>query len=501
MSFPLPQDQSANIGKNTKLVEQAIQLFNDKMAEKIVDEMAVVHIIGAFSAGKSRLIRELLRCHHAAHDLLPISSQERQSALPLEITYGEVSRLLRVGEKHDAVMLSAFPERGEQRRFDASQYRLRLELPEPALLLGDMVLCSAEEGIKRLVVKDMPGWNSGDSFVAENALASGLVGADNISLVYVVRANGVDSQDDLSRLRAIFTAVETGDAFFYNGFHLVVVVTRCDDVSEHAAITSRITERLLQLAKEVGIENDFKLTVLCVDFGKEQDALNHKLFIEKFWKAIFLPIAKEKSLISPLGLAGRLQHWKKDWLIQSKLMGSLALMLAARHWVEGFKKEGQFVAYMNSTRLLGLSKQERCSKIYSTWIKQVGFWQRSDEIISKLTLDDDHPLAYFWNNYWLKRLSDITKAVDELALKMEVTIKTLPLSTTDLQDYFHDQVESSYCQAMNALKSSFYCVADSLEAIKNDQDQAKVVATLLSVSHLDAKYSDYYNFFKKSQGI
>lgn len=496
MSFPLRQDQHGNLEKNTELVKQAIQLFNDKMAEKIVDEMAVVHIIGAFSAGKSRLVRELLRRHHAARSLLPISSQERQSALPLEITYGEVPRLLRMGENDDIAILPAFPVRDEQRRFDASTYRLRLELPEPELLLGDVELCSAEEGIKRLVVKDMPGWNSGDSFVAENALANGLVGADNISLVYVVRANGVDSQDDLSRLHAIFTAVETGGTFFYNGFHLVVVVTRCDDVNEHEAITSRITERLQQLAEEVGIEDVFTLTVLCVDFGKEQDTLNHDLFIEKFWKAIFAPIAKEKQVIKAMDLAGRLQHWKKDWLIQPKLIHSLELMNAAKQWVENFKKEDQFVAYMNNTRLLGLSRQERCSKIHGAWVRQVGVWQSSSKIIPKLQLDDDHPLEYFWNNYWLKQLHSVTVVVDELALKMETSIKTLPLSTFNLQDYFHDHVESSYCKAISILQSSFYCVAESLESIKHDGDQAKLIATLLSVSVLDAKYNDYYNLFK-----
>ena len=498
MSFLLRQGQHVNFGKNTELVKQAIQSFNDKMAEKIVDEMAVVHIIGAFSAGKSRLVRELLRSHHAVHTLLPISSQERQSALPLEITYGTVPRLLRMGENDDMAVLSTFPVRDEQRLFDASKYHLRLELPEPALLLGDVMLCSAEEGIKRLVVKDMPGWNSGDSFVAENALANGLVGADNISLVYVVRANGVDSQDDLSRLYAIFMAVEAGDAFFYNDFHLVAVVTRCDDVSEYEAITSRITERLFQLAEKVGIEDNFTLTVLCVDFGKEHDTLDQSLFIEKFWKAIFVPIAKEKSLIHAVDLASRLQCWRKDWLIQPKLIHSLALMKTAKQWVNDFKKEDQFVAYMNNTRLLGLSEQERRSKVHNTWIKQVGVWLSSGEIILKLQLDDDHPLAYFWNSYWLKKLSDITEVVDELALIMENSIKKMPLNISDLQDYFREHVESSYCKATDILQSSFYCVAESLEIIKNDEDQAKIVATLLSASLLDAKYSDCHYLFKNS---
>ena len=156
---------------HTERVQLAIQAFNDKMAEKIVDEMAVIHIIGAFSAGKSRLVRELLRPHKTAHSLLPISSKERQTALPLEITYADTPHLFRIADTNTTeTELFAFPSREEQQHFDASKHYLRLELPEPALLLGNVSLCSAEEGIKRAVLKDMPGWNSGDSLISENPL-------------------------------------------------------------------------------------------------------------------------------------------------------------------------------------------------------------------------------------------------------------------------------------------------------------------------------------------
>lgn len=48
---------------HTERVQLAIQAFNENISEKIVDEMAVVHIIGAFSVGKSRLVRGI---HHVA---------------------------------------------------------------------------------------------------------------------------------------------------------------------------------------------------------------------------------------------------------------------------------------------------------------------------------------------------------------------------------------------------------------------------------------------------
>jgi hypothetical protein len=334
------------------------------MEEKIVDESAVIHIIGAFSAGKSRLVRELLRPHKTAHALLPISSLERQTALPLEITYAETPRLLRIDANKKETQLAQFPARAEQQRFDASNHYLRLELPEPALLLGNVRLCSVEEGIKRVVLKDMPGWNSGDSFVAEDPLANGLVSADNISLVYVARSNGVDSQDDLIRLQAIFAAVESLEAFFYNEFHLVVVVTRCDEDNEHEAIKQRITERLQHTLEKIGIEDNFHLTVLCVEFGKESETLNHQTFINDFWQAVFAPIAEQKQAATATNWATRIQHWQDDWHLQGKLAQSLQLIKDTQQFVARFKKQDQFIANMNNTRLYELSTQKRRDKVH-----------------------------------------------------------------------------------------------------------------------------------------
>ncbi len=483
---------------NSAIVERGIQSFSDNMTQKIVDELAVVHIIGAFSAGKSRLVRELLRQHQTALALLPISSQERQTALPLEITYGEVASLQQIDieKPENTITLTCFPTREQQMRFDAETHQLRLEIPEPKLLLGNISLCSAEEGIKRLVLKDMPGWNSGDSFVAENPLANGLVGADNISLVYVVRANAVDSQDDLSRLQAIFSAVENGDAFFYNGFHLIVVVTRCDATSEYEPIKQRVSERLQQLAEEIGIEDEFILTVLCVEFGKEQQALNQEVFTEAFWQAIFAPIAEQKQATMAFDWANRIQHWPQNWLIQAKLAKSLALVKHAVTFIDQFNKGGEFVANMNNTRLLGLSENERRQKVHNAWLKQVGQWHPLSEAIDELGLDAEHPLAVWWHQYWLAQLRNNLRAIDLLSEKMVQAISKLPTNVSDLQDYFFAQVNADYQQANALSNTHFYCLCQAIEPLTHEANHAKVIATLLSVSMLDAKYADYYHFLK-----
>ena len=490
-SYPLKNSEQ----NHTERVQLAIQAFNDKMAEKIVDEMAVIHIIGAFSAGKSRLVRELLRPHKTAHSLLPISSKERQTALPLEITYADTPHLFRIADTNTTeTELFAFPSREEQQHFDASKHYLRLELPEPALLLGNVSLCSAEEGIKRAVLKDMPGWNSGDSLISENPLDNGLVGANNISLVYVTRANGIDSQDDLTRLHAIFTAVESGDAFFYNGFNLVIVITCCDDESEYDAIKQRVNERLQHLAEKVDIE--LQLTVLCVDFGKEPEdssELNHQDFANDFWQAVFAPIAEQAQANTARDWATRIQQWQADWHLQDRLAQSLQIIKNAHAFIGQFKKQDQFIANMNSTRLLGLSDQDRIEKVQAAWLKQVGQWQIDFE---SLQLTDDHPLTQWWQDYWLTQLFELINPVDALVQQMKLAIQQLPIEATDLQQYFHEHVEDSYQKALAQRQSYFHCVCDVMEPILHDNNQAKLVATLLSLSLLDAKYADYYHSLK-----
>jgi len=302
---------------------------------------------------------------------------------------------------------------------------------------------------------------------------------------------------DLLRLQAIFSAVETMDAFFFNGFHLVVVVTRCDDRNEHETISHRITERLQQLAEQIGIEDNFTLTVLCVEFGKESEALNHETFTHDFWQAVFAPIAEQKQAASATDWASRLQHWQADWLIQKKLAHSLNLMKNAKQFVDQFKRQDSFIANMNNTRLLGLSEQDRRSKVRSVWLKQVGHWQLSADKLPELQLMDNHPLALWWGSYWLAQINSIIKTIDFLVQKMEIAIQQLPSEVPDLQNYFHDRIENSYLQAVDSLQSHFYCVCEAIEPIQHNNNQATVVATMLSLSILDAKYADYYHSLKQ----
>jgi hypothetical protein len=79
---------------------------------------------------------------------------------------------------------------------------------------------------------------------------------------------------------------------------------------------------------------------------------------------------------------------------------------------------------------------------------------------------------------------------------MKLAIQQLPIEATDLQQYFYEHVEDSYQKALAQRQSYFHCVCDVIEPILHDNNQAKLIATLLSLSLLDAKYADYYHSLK-----
>lgn len=484
--------------KNLEIVEDAIKHFEEKIAEKFVDETAVIHIIGAFSAGKSRLVRELLSEHEQAKNLLPISSQERQTALPLEITYAETANLFQfeLNDYDKKILLNQFPTREQQMQFNPELHRLRLEIPEKNLLLGNVELVSSDEGIKRLLLKDMPGWNSGDSFISENPLAGGLVSSDNISLVYVVQANRVDSQDDYIRLEAIFKAVESFEAFFYGGFNLVIVVTHCETPEGNTAIETKLKNRLLELAEKVDFDLDeSRINVLCIDFSEKYEkyySLNE--FKSSFWTAVLNPIADKKTENTSSYFADKLEQ--PDLQIKQPLTESLALLKQAKDFVHNFKKEQEFIQGMNNTRLLGMSEKERRAKVLNAWKKQVGELDIHKITNHSLQLPSEHPLEFWWTNYWLKNLSIIIESVSELSTMMQNAIEQLPLEVSDLQQYFADEVESEYISVKHKMQVSFISFCHAIEPLKAQSSNATIIATLLSLSVFDAKYCDYYNLFK-----
>lgn len=81
----------------------AVRQFGARMSAPAAppDGVLTVRVIGEFSAGKTRFLCELLgSC--IPIQLQPISSLERQTKLPLEITYGPAAELQLIERPHDS---------------------------------------------------------------------------------------------------------------------------------------------------------------------------------------------------------------------------------------------------------------------------------------------------------------------------------------------------------------------------------------------------------------
>ena len=87
----------------TQLVVQSIYHFAqqlDQVTPKIEDGVLTIRVVGEFSAGKTRVIREILK-DKIPEPFLPISSQEAQTKLQLEISYGEQDQLFLIEKPED----------------------------------------------------------------------------------------------------------------------------------------------------------------------------------------------------------------------------------------------------------------------------------------------------------------------------------------------------------------------------------------------------------------
>ena len=189
-------------------LQRQLQSFAGQLeaGSDLTDGVLTARVVGEFSAGKTRFLRELLG-HLIPVPLYPISSLERQTRLQLEITYGKTPTLTLIERAEDYQPakilkdLASFPERQELGVLDPMTHRLRLALNEHRLILNDGDGFSNDKSPKRLFLIDTPGWNSGDDELAERDASSILTGYHNLALIYVSQAARVDGALNAEHLR------------------------------------------------------------------------------------------------------------------------------------------------------------------------------------------------------------------------------------------------------------------------------------------------------------
>jgi hypothetical protein len=465
---------------------RSVQQFGDCMSAPAAppDSLLTVRVIGEFSAGKTRFLRELMGpCIPVA--LLPISSLERQTRLPLEITYGPQAQLELIERPHDAkagvplAKYDHFPARAELSAFDPARHRLRLAVPESRLILrkGD----GYAESARRLALIDMPGWNSGDDDLAESDANTMLTGYWNLALGYVCQASRLDGEWNQERLCEFLAALAEAN-FIGERSSLLFIITQCP-AEDRSRLEALARSRVLEAWSALDDVDQLDLLVLGADFST-MSLVELQCFRQSCWQHLLAPLQDEQEPQHPWLPA--LAAWSDEWSIRPRLQRTQQVLEQAGVMLFKARKDGEFLGGMNMYRLIGLADAERYAKLRAAWLRQLGVDLPRDTGLMPegLTLSSDHPLHAWWTHYWLPHLEATLVPVRQFFALADRTLRDMPADTPDLQEYLRTHLASAYATAMSQMGSGFVRLVDSARALVGEAAPEKVIATLLTMSLL-----------------
>lgn len=386
---------------------------------KLKRSVATIRIIGEFSSGKTRLMTELFG-EYLPEALLPISSRECQTMLPLEITYGEepaLDLIKRVCDEASSTVLQplkSFPERDALTKFDKpldpKQHRLRLMVPEPKL-------CIQKDGIeegeipKRITLIDMPGWNN-DDFDAERDKDK-VVDKWTFGLIYVLAATRIDSQHNQKELMALLEVLQD-EAYFVSVPTLLVVITHCEDHFKEKAI-ELMGRRLESIKTELGYK-DLKVKIQCVDFGTLSPEEKNN-FKQQFWDNLFAGW-KDYAAFDKQKREIEVGRYIGTWKPQKDFEHIRQVVLEAERIVSNFiNKTGAFIPTMNYNRLVSLRSSSECrEKLWHEWQKTLGTVDLTQPFFKKIEplVMEKNPFCPWWNTFFVAPIREALKRVDTL---------------------------------------------------------------------------------------
>jgi hypothetical protein len=497
----IPMHTSSNPSQfpRSQTVEKALQAFAEQMERTttLSDGVLTARVIGEFSAGKTRLLRELLG-ELIPTALFPVSSLERQTRLQLEITHGEVPALTLIAREQDhcttAVTLKTltkFPERDALTDYNPLLHRLRLALPEPRLILPTGDGFSEDASPKRLFLIDTPGWNSGDDELAESDATQIMAGYHNLALVYVTDVIRLDGAENAERLLEFLDALAQAE-FLETTPTLLFIVTHCP-TEEANHQKNRARKLVLAQWEKLGrAADELNLNLFCVDFGTMKvQALQS--FRDDFWQALLLPLGHKDKVADPWLSA--LRQWPKEWNVGPPVANTQAMLAQARQLLERARKGDEFVGGMNIHRLRGLDTKGMVQKVRDTWLHQLGC--SATDLASFMSkppqdLPAEHPLSAWWKHYWLANCRQALEPVKAFFKQAEQAIGELTPKTEDIPAHFDAKLAPAYQQALATVDNSFTALVETAQQVINEPLAEKVIATLMTLSLLQARYADDY---------
>lgn len=476
-----------------------LQKFSEKITtvHQVSDGLLTARIIGEFSAGKTRFLREFLG-DTIPPSLYPVSSLERQTRLPLEITYGLEPELTLVHRANDYDLndrtitlqtLTEFPDREATMQHNPLQHRLRLSIPDNRLILKNGDGYSEDKSAKRLFLIDMPGWNSGDDQLAEGDASEIMAGFHNLALIYVVsavRIDGLKNSERLSNFLQTFAKAE-----FVGDPHLIIMMTHCP-TSEAEALQEKVKRQVNTMWNELGETSSLSMALFSIDF----EEVSHEELISfrnKFWLSLLSPL--KKSTTEPIQHSwNNLIHcWPKDWVLNDAIVKTQELLAKSRLALTLAFQDNNYIVGMNMTKLSGLDTLSIQKRLHEHWDRQMREYTINNEkLINKVPkLDGRHPLADYWNMYYIPYVEKIYLSTTRLLEAIPQTFNEITPNTPDLQVYLSEKLDKLYNEANDSVFSSFTQILDSLKKLPENTTTEKILATLLQLSLIQMRYQDH----------
>lgn len=458
--------------------------------QDISDGCLTARIVGEFSAGKTRLVSELLGDTLPPH-LRPVSSREVQTRLQLEITYGEEVDLQVVERRSDFDFqgqllhhLTQFPERPliEQMGLAPESHRLRLTMPKQELVLPQGDGLQEDASPKRLFLIDMPGWNSGEDDIAERGAKETMVGRHNLALVYVAHAMRLDSAGNAQRLADFMDAL--ADATFIHGCHLLMVVTHCPE-ADRERLQARAAAQVRALWDEKS-SDELTLTVQCVDFD-QLTPWQLTAFRQQFWRDLLAPVGQPAREEHPW--AARIRSWPDAWQLAPRVARTQQMLSSLRAMLKRVYEGEKFLPGMNMRRLDGATPDEVRSKLQSEWRARSQV-QQLDPVLAgmeELVLDKKHPLAAWWRLCWAKQMEALLEAVAHFYQEAARAFDEVTPEVEDLEEHLRTRLLAAYRAAAAAVHGSFSRMSDAVHEAGELTPEA-LLATLLSLGVVQAGY-------------
>lgn len=483
-------------------VEQAIRSIEADFFQQVpLDDATVsVRIVGEFSSGKTRLLREIFS-EDIPPPLRPVSSLEMQTLVPLEVTYGETPQLQLIRRREDSdqaevlSVLDGFPNRQELRALvsDPEEFRLRLQVAEPRLTLAEGDGYYEDSATpQRLRIIDQPGWNSEDE--GDDWERLGLSGEwKNLALVYVCRAERLDSRQNQESLKLFLEAFLDGslDAA-RERLPLLFVITNCP--AEDRKKFTRLQEKRID-AHLGGSAQRFPVKVVPVDFSTMSGA-ERAAFREEFWAHI-LSESPSPPLLG-MGADAVIKRWPPEWALQPYLHHCLAWLGKLQGWISGLRAPNGFMRGRTMDFFGHASGQQLVESVRADWRKSLenrapGLTPEALQSLAVPDLPPDHCLRPWLDSYWLPRLTEPLDALKDFVSLADRSFNGVTPAVTDLEGWLEDRLGQAHARAQHALSPSFIHLCRMCRTLPEDTPPAALLGTLLAASLFEARYAETRN--------